>query len=506
MRQQQQQPQTNFQNNGVGTGFNQGRMQPASWSGRGTGQQSSGGGMFNRGGNGQTGGRPSVFGRGDNLNLSEAARTGGAMNAGRYNTARPATDNAAQQPFHPRQVHPKEEPMVQTQQNFDDVHEPVRELASSGKIKWKPSEEFPYLPAFNPETHDLYFIVTEEGKVLPDVQEKEEMDYDRHATGASVFGGIPKNLMLDKTTETLLRIKQGVEAISGETKPAPVAEGATPVPFRSVVDSDIRVQWNLQTAWLQGQFTRVARASELGHPEVYRIYAQIADPSVGAKDETDYVRNFHSSTSYSQLGDKLRSGANDLTPELWANLNNRMTAAVNRILRLNLGFPALSIDNFALDIEDLIEVMGKKGNMIKKAFFERQAEVIFRAIQTLDTESGDDMRTLLINPTDFAADDAPKITWVSSYNTLTYLDARSHELGVELAAGQANQIDPALTPELFKLADELFKEISKVGIDKTGPKGDKLFDRHLLRTTDGRVLELTQGWLSDECYLLTLVE
>lgn len=443
-----------------------------------------------------TGGTSSLF-QGGNTNTGPVSTGAGAsVSPGKYGAT--AAQEVVSQPFTPRKEMPVNTQAPASAAPSFIPSTPVEVLASSGEIKWKPSAQWPYIPAYVPSSQDLFFTRHPDGSVEPIVKQKEaaSMDYDRHATQTS-FGPVPKGFDLSNAQKTMSDIEQGIKQLNGATEQLAANKPVTPE-----ITTFVKKQTILDTCessvWLTGAIERMM-APDGKIPSVYRVYASIADPLISQKDETESINNFGKSSTFIELREKLNAAIPEISAELWGTANLKITSAINRVLSQNLSIPDLTIDSFVADIEDLINHLGNKfGDVIQSAFLKNQRQLINAMFQDFGA-AAEDLANNFLDDRKFADGVQPKITFLASNYSMTFLNCVAHELDIGLAQGVA----VAVTKELAPIVNELL-----VGLFKDADARGDTFLRHLIRTNDGRILEASRGYIkiTGDFYLLTLIK
>lgn len=485
---QQQQQQQGWGNAG-------GWGQPARGSLSGSQQNAGNHAWRNAGGTGST-----LFTGGSGFSAPvTAGNVGTNVGGSKYNN--PTTSTLAQ-PFTPRkETTVNTATTTSTEPSFlSALQQDLPVPASDGTIKWRPSSKWPYLPAYTPSTHALYFKQQPDGAVEPIVLPKDPaaMDYDRHATVTS-FGPVPKGLDLSHAKETMTNIDRGIKQLNGATEQ--LADDAPITPeITTFIKKDMVLDTCETSAWFTGALERM-QAPDGKIPSVYRIYASIGDPLVSDKDETAWVNNFGNSNTFIELREKMNAAISEVSPELWGTANLKATATINRVVAQNLSIPDLTIDSFVADIEDLITHLGNKfGDQIQSAFLKHQRQLINAMFQNFDT-AADDMAAQFLEGRTYAEGVEPKITFMASNYSLTYLNCMSHELDITVERSTAVAVTQIYSPVMNELLDGLFKDADS--------RGDTIL-RHLIRTNDGRILEATRGYIAmargSDFYLLTLIK
>lgn len=461
-----------------------------------------------RGGYGNMSGNQGTFG-----NVNQQQNTGLFSSSGRgvfgNNPAsggssasfeRYADDNpkhALQQPFAARDQKVVSD-TVQQQNNTGITKMITKEVeASETEVAWTPSKKYPYYPAHNPFTHKLIYTLENDKVVDCKVIDKEtkNMDYERHSL-KSVFGPTSPEMDFTNTVSNFENIRKGIIQLNDAVYTEDEEEKKK---YDIYVKPSIIVETTLQEAWLAASLDRLQNNDIV--PDVYRAFALIAEPIIGNKDETSFIETFHNSNTFIELREKLNSCVNEISDELWAVCNTKMTKTINRILKQYLGLPTLSIESFVTDIQELIEYLGgdSYGDYIKESFLKYQKDHIAATFRTMYEQEADTFTSIYFDDRAFNESVSPVITYPSTMFSLTLLNCRSHDLELQLNTESASVLTEALCPTMYSLVKGLFDDIEQ------HPERS-VFDRHLIRTTDARVLECTKGQLGTDAYLLMLIK
>jgi hypothetical protein len=324
------------------------------------------------------------------------------------------------------------------------------------------------------------------------------VEWDRHST-SSVFGAIPKGMPLNEPVEVLKRIDNGVSAMAEEAeKPVePVKEGES-APAKVFRKVDVILETALSSAWLIAGIDRLT-ADNGKPPMLYTAYARVADPIVGFKDEQEYVEDMARANTFIELREKLNAHIETYSPELWALVNMKMTALVNRILNQNLGLN-ITIGSFVVDIQELVDSYLEEhyGAAVQDAFLRYQRSNIRACFKLMYEPVAKVLSEDLLNGREYPEEGSkPVFTYPASDYSLTFIDALSFELGIELSKDIGVVVTDHFTPELHNLVVQIFKEADQSGRD---------FFRHLIQTKDGRIMEATRGYIGENYYTLMLVK
>jgi hypothetical protein len=375
------------------------------------------------------------------------------------------------------------------------------EHVDSTKLKWRPSLSQPYSLAYKPATQLMYLQKKPDGAVIQLVQERTEspMDREKHRLPTS-FGPVPKNVDTTKSAESLKRVKAGVKELTAQVGDGEAGEEPPKRPLVQVIEDAWTLETSESLAWLQGTLKCMAAVKDSKVPDVFRIRAQVAEPFVAATDERGAIESFAEAKSYSELREMLLSVQGAMSVPLFNAVNERMTGVINRVLGQTLSIPDIRITSFLDDAEEVAPAIEKYyGDAFSNAFLGNQVKNIRAAFASFAQEEDEVLLTdNLLMDREYSQDKGPKITYLVSNLTLTYLNVSAIELEVEL--DPADKVASMITsdlPELYDLARSIF--------EATSAEGDNFY-RHLIRTADDHILEVTQGLIGQDVYLLRKVK
>lgn len=375
------------------------------------------------------------------------------------------------------------------------------------KLNWRPSIHQPYQLAYNPLTHLSYLQKQPDGSVIQLVQERTEssMEREKHRL-PTAFGSVPKHIDITKSAEALQRVSAGVRQLSLVTGDGEAGEEAPAKPLVQVAETAWVLEPSESLVWLQGTLKCASVMKDVEDlPDVYRIRAQVAEPFVSTRDETGAIESFAEAKSYTELSEMMLSVQASLSGPLFAAVNRRMTDLINRILSQSLSIPDIRITSFVEDVADLPAAIEKfYGETFSNAFLGNQVRNIQAAFaKFVSTLEGEDLgrdvveaglTDQLLNDREYPKTNGPKITYLVSNMTLTYLNLAAVELSMEL--DPKDRVASMITtdmPELLELAESIFDSAART-LDS--------FLRHLVRTSDDHVLEITQGLIGADVYLV----
>ena len=496
---------------------NQGQQQGRSWG------NSQGGGSWGQqrpparqfaGSLNQSGGTSGLFAGG--VQYGEPTETG-SFNTSRFdkkpgdNQGPPAVSTGGKTSWVPPEQRGQQEvkPTVRetsTSSQVEDVevkqpgtNEP--EHVDTTKLVWKATVKQPYLLAYNPRTHLSYLQKQQDGTVIQLVKERTDssMDREKHRL-PTAFGAVPKHIDTAKSVEALKRVQTGVKELTTTVGDGEAGEEPPKKPLVQVVEEAWVLEPNLDLAWLQGTLKCMAVTKDTkGVPDVYRIRAQVAEPFVSLRDESGALQSFAQAKSYTELQEMMKSVESAMNGALFAAINRKLTDMINRVLSQSLSIGDIRIHNFVEDIHELAGVIEKwYGETFSNAFLGNQVKNIrgaFAEFSHPDDEAA--LTDLLLSERDYSQEQPPKLTYLTSNYTLTYLNVAAVELELEL--DPKDKIASLITsdmPELYELAESIFAATSGT---------EDNFFRHFIRTSDDHVLEITEGLIGADTYLVRKV-
>lgn len=497
-RQRSQTPNSSYYGN-----TQQGYSPNAGYSGGGGGSYGDGSSL--RGMTGGQGHQPMVY---NTRPFGNPAVVGRQMDTGRVfgNAGPPVVQQPTHQPFQfqqPVQTTKTQETQVNNQVTTPfatqtaEITEVEEIVAYGNEGMWTPSDRFPYFSATQRSTHYATMAFLPNSVVKPRVFSRKDMEYDRHATGGG-FGPIPSQLKLAPAAEIQEKLFKTVEQIVSQ-KDASLGENLSNL---VVTESTGTVSCENE-AWLTVEMHRLCADTDDKTPFIFRAYMRINDFVLNEADDSSALVNFANSGTYAELHRRMDSSANIVGRELWALVNRRMTRKVNEVLQQNLGLAKMVIDDFYGDIETLIPYLNEKyGKIVHDGFLAKQESDIRSVLQSPHEDAVQAMWDNYFAGYEFA-EGAPKpvLSGIASDVSLTLLDCNAHELDIALLPKGGTAIIPSLMPNLHAMLAELFEDAETKRVH---------FDRHLIKTNDGHILQATRGYLSKQedgkCfYLLSVV-
>lgn len=417
---------------------------------------------------------------------------------GRFNR-QPATapQQQSQPSQQPKEVHRQPQEAVVSQQESQDV---FIEYGQPGCPDWYPNEAHPVLPAISPLTHKLTIQIDNGGNPAPVVIQRDpnEMDYEKHVIPTGL-GRPYRDSSSQQIRNGLVSIENSINKMDGDARDVKeidptveLSERERSILASSTVDPDIRLVDDLNIGWLVARASR-SRLSTM--PLMYRTTSSVVRPILVSVSQMNLIDNLADSATLSQLADRLR-GAVPVTKEdenedkmtVINAVNEEMTAAVNRVLLMNLSFRTdqLSISNFMEDYNDMVTAMNDGvGERFVKALQENEKEIIYSIFNT-DLLSEEDMGEYINGLVgEFDGKMTGVVHLLGSVVSTTLVRVRAHELNFMPFTEHSGVLFEDANPLLFGLAEALFSENQKV-----------VANRHLVQTIDGVTLEFTRSYMT----------
>ncbi len=361
---------------------------------------------------------------------------------------------------------------------------------------WRPSDGSCYRPAFEP-SHQKLVATKQGGRYFYQVKElgENEMDPSKHRL-TPLFGN-SNSLLVEKlkgsVEETSKVLSEAVSDAKAATNSTPVADITLDTYSRIRLES-MPVELGYDSVWVSGIIERMKRAREReGAAPIHILQwdAKVVKAVViESAEEVDLVRRFSRMDS-SQLLMAIGNKKDRLSPATLKIIDDRLTEATNTAIKTCMSISGLNIDSFIDDWNDLVNhISNSYGEMIAAKFMAKDEEIIRNALNLMDYETSQDVTSGIY---DTADGETYPISYFSENVSFTMLDFFSSELDLDFVKGTSALLSKVNTRVWFDLADQIFREY-----------GDKCA-RHLIRTTDGKVLEVKKGWLADNAYIVNIV-
>jgi hypothetical protein len=393
----------------------------------------------------------------------------------------------------------KEPTTVSTQPQQPPPDGPL-EAVGQTNLKWTRSLLQPYFPAWNPAQQILFMQQLGSGEVVARMKKRDEgeMDYDRHKI-PSAFGPIIPKLDLSNTQQTLQMVQTGIDQIHQEKRQR--SQNIAPE-FTTRVNEALILDVSNEMIWLKAALNWLQASEDGKRPDIYRQYGTVVELVVGTENEENFVESFRNAASWSNLHTQLNETYGVCSPTLWHKVNDRVTALVNRVLSFNLSLTGLSIDSFAIDLPDVLNYLkGTYGEIVLLAFTKNQDYLIRSMFEKITDSMVEDVDGIFITPPEEGVinepgSTTPVFTHLANNASFTFLNCLSHELSIEFDKDQPALLTQALTPVLYALVKDL--------IDESKSMIDGLTAQFFIQTLDGKIMEVDNGFIGDDTFLIRI--
>ncbi|MGF6604683.1 hypothetical protein P3T23_009439 [Paraburkholderia sp. GAS448] len=360
------------------------------------------------------------------------------------------------------------------------------EDANNTRLVWFPFRDQLYHPIYDPDAHQLFYQKLAGDDVLAVLRSRgDDMDYDRHRT-KSVFGPVPPGLDLDDRERVADRLQQGLKEIREERQAR--EEEVVPEVCTHVKEAVIE-ESSLEAVWLQAAVEWQASAEGGRRPGIFRVYGDVYDIAVGDEDESGFVESLRSAGTFRNLRSILDDRYGVVSDSLWYKANERATRLVNRVLALNLGLRQTTIDSFTGDLEALLQALRHSWGAAMVEALERHQRALIAAMYRETPESNQ------VFIADSLCDawpqglDRPKLTFMSSWSSLTFVNCTSHELAVEWGKDTTALVTKHAVPLFYQIVRDIVEEARNLGHN---------LEHYLLQTSDGKMIEIGTAFLADD--------
>lgn len=366
------------------------------------------------------------------------------------------------------------------QESFSTEH------LKTAEKRWKPTPEKPYRPAYTFSSQNLFVKALGEN-FLYQVREREEsMDEAKHRI-TPLFGDVVQHSLIpNKTQETMEDLKEAIADAKDSIPNKDVTVGS----YARVVLEDMPIELCVETVWIGGVAECYKRRSS--EPDQKQISILQWDQKLVYAVEMDEPSTIDIlqklPTTATELIECLKTNSDKFGEVLSSQINTRLTKTVNRYIRNYLSIPSLRINSFITDWFDLINHIGNKfGEVIAANMLAKEEEIIKHSVTFVNTETA-----VNITKSIYDIEKNPFQYFVEKYS-FTYLRYFSHRLDIDFVNNTSALLTKSNSKQFYDLAEIIFKEY-----------GNKA-DRHLIRTIDDHILEVTQGWVPNS-YLISLVK
>jgi hypothetical protein len=367
------------------------------------------------------------------------------------------------------------------------AHDGPLEDAGDTELVWKPYDDQPYHPMYNPQRSQLFYQRLGSKRVFAVVKARGgEMEYDRHRT-KSVFGPIPPMLDLDDSESVMDRLQEGLREIREERQAR--EDNEEPALSTRVRSEVVYEDSSLAGIWLQVAYEWQAAAVDGRRPGIYRLYGEVYDIAVSDRDESGFVEKLRNSGTFSNLRAILDDAFGEVGDSIWYKANERATCLVNRILTLNLGLHDAEIGSFTEDFEPLMQMLRQIwGDAMAEALERRQRHQIAAIYRPTAEKARECVENNMLEASPEPCT-KPELTFMASRSSLTFVDCTSHELSVEWAEGTTALVTKGDAPVLHQIVRDIVNEAHELNLN---------LEQYLLQTSDGKIIEIGSAFLADD--------
>lgn len=377
--------------------------------------------------------------------------------------------------------------------------------ATSGKVisllayeyqdAWVPSVQYPHPPAFN-YSQDLFFELLVDSKIVRPIIKDKDKIVDYYAHESMAFGTAPRDFKRFEDG-VAKRLNTMHEALVNPSENFIIDGTNDEVTYHNRMEVEGNfMSYGMKDAMLRLNFRRFAAEREqLKAENDYQAVelaigkSLIIAPFLVTEDEFGILEELRSVSSFTKLAEKLRLASKSIRPELFLQLDQYFTDAVNRMLRQNLSIPALSMSSFTSDWLDLFGLITEQFGEGYRDAINTHQERELRKLMNFDGDAEVYVMTQVpegnhhLRPFVFAMP-----TKMISLNEVGY------NLDLDMLPGVASAILPESNPFFHDLVQELLT------------KSGESFGRFYVQTADLRVLEASRSFMNEKAILMRLVK
>lgn len=386
---------------------------------------------------------------------------------------------------------------AQLVQSVEEVA-PTQVTIDEANKGWKPTLDAPYRPAFQPSKQ--YLHVQKNGNNFAyQVREKGEngMDQAQHSL-APVFGNVSHMVSDRLPTASAIRI---IEDAVGDAVAALQKNDNDDVVLDSYArlnldNGNVALEIGRETCWALGQVQAVkkVRNDKLEViPQIIQWSSRILTPFI--MNSAADLKKLHNRLADAHHGNEVIAvleEMKDVIPVDVLNLfDNRLADTVNRVLKVNMSIPGVSIDSFIDDWNVLVNHLSDAyGSGVAAILLNQEQRIIRMAISLLSPE----LETIANREIYDIEDSEYPIGYFCENNSFTLLRVFSSELDLSFVTSTSALLSKLDTRVYHMLAKQIFDQYGKTA------------DQHFIRTTDGKVFEISKGWMCEDAYLISLAK
>lgn len=362
---------------------------------------------------------------------------------------------------------------------------------------WVPSETHPHPFVFN-HTQDLFYELDLSSQlVIPRVINKDRIvDYYAHESMA--FGPVPKDFSRFEEGGVAKRLEALHTALINPTEKFGIEgnpeETVTYHNRLDLTDSHF-LGYSLKEVLLRLNYRRFVTerkqvSGETFHPiEIAVGRSLLMEPFVVTEEEAGYLEELRQVSSFTKMAEKLRQLSKRVRKELFLQLDEHLTRAVNRMMRQHLSIPALKITSFTSDwLELFAHITEKFGEAYRDAITVHQERELNK-LMNFD-HFADQYTEIQMN------EQFPGVkTFVAAMPTkIIFLNEVGFNLDIDMVPDVASQLLAEDNPFFHDLAQDLLT------------KDADAYGRFYIQTSDMRVIEASRSFLNEKAVLLRMIK
>lgn len=360
---------------------------------------------------------------------------------------------------------------------------------------WFPAEGTLYRPAYEP-SHQKLVVSLKHGRYYYQVKElgEDEMDPMKHRL-TPLFKH--SSVIADKLKGSDESAKVELAEAVSDAKSATPGTDMTLDTYSRIQLDRLPIELGYESVWVSGIVERVRRQRERVDQysdkpiNIIQWHSGVVTPVViNNQEEVDLIRRFADMDCHQLLMNISHCKAK-LSAATLLVIDQRLTTETNKALRVNLSIPNMSIDSFIDDWNDLVNhIANKYGEVIAARLVSMDTSIIKKALNMVSDDCAQDVTSGIYDAND---GESYPVSYFIENVSFTMLEFFSSELDLDFVSDTSALLSKVNTRVWYDLADQIFREF-----------GD-ICDRHLIRTFDGKVLEISKGWLTDNAYIVSVV-
>lgn len=355
--------------------------------------------------------------------------------------------------------------------------------------------ENPYRTIYDPTQFVLYHLRRPDGTVIERLEPwtEEMQSYIDHETDPKLRTLAREQAEANdekivvptwNLAEHLRGVKDNFKGIPADSEPSgEEGEETTEAEETHVVEQVLTVHSRREAELKLGMF---ARSQEIKPGTPVEFQFDVVTTVVTDSDLIPLVAGLEKAMSFEEVLSHLQELDDKLPEDVLQLIDARMTAEVNQTLQQNFSLDDLSIDSFREDYQDLLKVLGRRGGeTLVDLFAERAPAVIGSSLSVL---TGDAYLAYLKT---LGEDETATVLAFRDRCSMTQVPWNFADLHLNLNGG--GMIPEAAMPELHAAVAAIFARTEDWPVN---------FAHRYLMTADKKLIELRQGCLGSEAFLM----